>query len=314
MRRLKQPLNWQVGLILVVGVFAISTAAIFIRLAMAANTSRYTNASAQGVGFSLFLAASRLAIASLVLLPAWRNLRQTQLSPGALPYAGAAGVCLAVHFATWITSLSFTSIAASTTLVTTNPVWIALLSWLWFKEKLTRLTVLGIAVAFTGGVLIALGDAGATTVGNNPLLGNFLALVGAWMISLYLLLGREAQRRGLGIGSYVVVAYSTGALVLLPLPLIVGSTYAGYPIAVYLYILLMAVASQVVGHTTLNWAVRWISPTLVTLTILFEPVSSSFLGYLIFKEVPGLMVLVGAIVILSGVAVAIYGSRDKQAD
>ncbi len=314
MRRLKQPLKWQVGLILVVGVFAISTAAIFIRLAMDANTFYYTNASAQGVGFSLFLAASRLAIASLVLLPAWRNLRQTQLSPGALRYAGAAGVCLAVHFATWITSLSFTSIAASTTLVTTNPVWIALLSWLWFKEKLTRLTVLGIAVAFTGGVLIALGDAGATTVGNNPLLGNFLALVGAWMISLYLLLGREAQRRGLGIGSYVVVAYSTGALVLLPLPLIAGSTYVGYPIAVYLYILLMAVASQVVGHTTLNWAVRWISPTLVTLAILFEPVSSSFLGYLIFKEVPGLMVLVGAIVILSGVAVAIYGSRDKQAD
>jgi drug/metabolite transporter (DMT)-like permease len=314
MRSLKQPLKWQVGLILVVGVFAISTAAIFIRLAMDANRFHYVNASAQGVGFSLFLAASRLAIASLVLLPAWRNLRQTQLSPGALRYAGAAGVCLAAHFATWITSLSFTSIAASTTLVTTNPVWIALLSWLWFNEKPTRLTVLGIAVAFTGGVLIALGDAGATTVGNNPLLGNFLALVGAWMISLYLLLGREAQRRGLGISSYVAVAYSTGALILLPLPLIVGSTYVGYPMVVYLYILLMAVASQVVGHTTLNWAVRWISPTLVTLAILFEPVSSSFLAYLIFKEVPGVWVLVGAVVLLGGVAVAIYGSREKPSD
>ena len=300
MKILKQPLPWQVGLVLVAGVFAVSTAAIFIRLAIA-------SAGVRGVEFSLFLSASRLAIASLLLLPAWRNLKPSQLSPGALRYAAAAGICLAVHFATWITSLSFTSIAASTTLVTTNPVWVALLCWLWFKEKLTRLTVVGIGVAFVGGVLIALGDTGAVSAGNNPALGNFLALVGAWMASLYFLLGREAQRRGLGIGSYVVVAYSTGALVLLPLPLIVGSNYVGYPVAVYAYILLMAVLSQVVGHTTLNWAVRWISPTLVTLAILFEPVGSSFLGYLIFNEVPGLLVLVGAGVLLSGVAIAIAG-------
>ncbi|HEY9634300.1 MAG TPA: DMT family transporter [Coleofasciculaceae cyanobacterium] len=298
MRILKQPLKWQVGLLLVAGVCAISTAAIFIRLAMDANASA-------GVGFSLFLAASRLAIASLLLLPAWGNLRQTQLNSGALSYAAAAGVCLAIHFATWITSLSFTSIAASTTLVTTNPIWVALISWLWFKEKPTRLTILGIGVAFLGGVLIGFGDTGAVTAGSNPLLGNFLALVGAWMASLYLLLGREAQRRGIGISSYVAVAYSAGALVLLPLPLIAGSSYIGYPVAVYLYILLMAVASQVVGHTTLNWAVRWISPTLVTLVMLFEPVCSSLLGFLIFHEVPGVLVLVGAVILLCGVAIAI---------
>jgi drug/metabolite transporter (DMT)-like permease len=300
MDSLQQPLRWQVGLVLLVGVFAISTAAIFIRLAGA-------SAGESGVGFSLFLAASRLAIASLFLLPAWRNLRASQLSPGALQYAGAAGICLALHFATWITSLSFTSIAASTTLVTTNPVWVALLSWLWLKEKPTKLTLLGIGIAFVGGVLIASGDTQADAAGTNPAVGNLLALFGAWMISLYLLLGREAQRRGLGIGSYVAIAYSTGALVLLPLPFLFGSNYVGYPLAVYFYILLMAVASQVVGHTTLNWAVRWISPTFVTLAILFEPVSSSFLGYLIFKELPGGMVLVGAVVLLGGVAIAIAG-------
>jgi len=307
MRILKQPLKWQVGLLLVAGVFAVSTAAIFIRLAMKADAPAGVNR----IGFSLFLAASRLAIASLLLLPAWRNLRQTQLSPGALRYAGAAGVCLALHFATWITSLSFTSIAASTTLVTTNPVWVALISWLWFKEKPTKLTILGIGIAFLGGVLIALGDKGSLSVGNNPLLGNFLALVGAWMVSLYLLLGREAQRRGLGIGIYVAIAYSAGALVLLPLPLLFGSNYVGYPLAVYLYIFLMAVAAQVVGHTTINWAMRWISPTFVTLAILFEPISSSFLGYLIFNELPGLLVFVGAVVLLSGVAIAIFGGREK---
>lgn len=303
MKILQQPLNWQVGLILIVGVFAVSTAAIFIRLAM--NTT--ASAGVNPVGFSLFLAASRLAIASFLLLPAWRNLKQTQFSPGALVYAGVAGVCLALHFATWITSLSFTSIAASTTLVTTNPVWVALLSWLWFKEKLTKLAILGIVVAFMGGVLIALGDQAGVTVGQNPLLGNFLALMGAWMISLYLLLGREAQRRGLGIGTYVAVAYSAGAFVLLPLPLLFGSNYVGYPLAVYLYIFFMAIAAQVVGHTTINWAMRWISPTFVTLAILFEPVSSSFLGFLVFNELPGLLVLAGAVMLLSGVAIAISG-------
>lgn len=303
MKILKQPLQWQVGLVLLGGVFAVSTAAIFIRLAMQANAS----AGISGVGFSLFLAASRLAIASLLLLPAWRNLRTNQLSPGALRYAGAAGVCLALHFATWITSLSFTSIAASTTLVTTNPVWVAILSWLWFQEKPTKLTILGIGVAFTGGVLIALGDQAGVNVGSNPFLGNSLALVGAWLVSLYLLFGREAQRRGLGIGTYVAIAYSVGAIILLPLPLLFGSTYVGYPVVVYLYIVLMAIAAQVVGHTTLNWAMRWISPTFVTLAILFEPVSSSFLGYLIFNELPGLLVLLGAVVLLGGVAIAIAG-------
>lgn len=303
MRLLKQPLKWQVGLVLIFGVFAVSTAAILIRLTTASSGT-------QGIGFSLFIAASRLTIASLILLPAWRNLQPTQLSPGAIKYGLAAGICLAVHFATWITSLSFTSIAASTTLVTTNPVWVAILSWLWFQEKPTKSTIFGIAVAFAGGVLIASGDFN-TTVNNSPLFGNFLALVGAWMVSLYLLFGREAQRRGLGIGSYVAVAYSTGALVLLPLPFIFGSTYFGYPVAVYFYIFLMAIASQVIGHTAINWAMRWISPTLVTLAILFEPIGSSILGYLIFQEVPGLLVLIGAIIMLGGVALAILGAKEK---
>lgn len=300
----QQPRPWLVGLVILVGVCAVSTSAIFVRLAIA-------SAGVSGVPFSLFLSASRLAIASILVLPAWRNFKLTPLRPGAWRYAGAAGICLALHFPTWISSLSFTSIAASTTLVNTNPIWVALLCWLWFKEKPSRLTVLGIGVALLGGVLITLGDTGAVTTGSNPLLGNFLALLGAWMVSLYLLLGREAQQRGLSISSYMAVVYTTAALILLPFPLIFGSSYTGYPPTVYLYVLLMAIFPQMVGHTSINWAVRWISPTLVTLAILFEPVGSSFLGYLIFKEVPGLLVFLGAAILLIGVALAIVGSRPS---
>ena len=298
---------WQVGLILVAGVLAISTSAVFIRLAI-------TSAKVSGIGFSLFLSASRLTIASLLLIPAWRNFDSIPLTPGALRYAAAAGIYLAFHFATWITSLSFTSITASTALVNTNPIWIALMSWFWYKEKPTRLTVFGISIAFIGGVLIAMGNQEKVSPVNNPLLGNLLAVIGAWLVSLYFILGREAQRRGLGIGSYVAVAYSTGALVLLPLPLVFGINYFGYPESVYFYVVLTAILPQMVGHTSFNWAMRWLSPTLVTLTILCEPVGASFLGYLIFHEVPGIHIIVGAIVLLSGVAIAIFGTRTENID
>lgn len=301
-----KPQIWQVAVILTIGVFAVSTAAIFIRLSMA-------TAGVQGVGFSLVVAALRLTLASLILLPAWRNVRRLQPSRRAWLYAIAAGGSLAVHFAMWISSLSYTSIAASTTLVTTNPVWVALISWGWWKEIPSKQTILGIAIALLGSILIAFGTVEAAESYTNPLLGDGLALVGAWAASCYFLLGREAQRQGMGVGSYVAVAYSASALVLLPLPLIWGTSYAGYPLMVYVYIFLMALVSQAIGHTSCNWAVRWISPTLVTLAILLEPVSASLLGYLIFKELPSVGVGIGAIAILTGVAIAVLGTRPHAA-
>lgn len=301
MKSIKQPPRWQIGLILVAGIIAISTSAIFIRLAINA-------AQSSGLEFSLFLSASRLTIASLLLIPAWRNFSLIQLTPGALRYAAGAGICLACHFAAWITSLSFTSITASTALVNTNSIWVALLSWFWYKEKPTKLTALGISIALLGGVLIAMSNQETASLGNNQTLGNFLALLGAFMGSLYLLFGKEAQERGLEIGSYIAVAYSAGALVLLPLPLCFGIDYFSYPQPVYFYILLMAILPQMVGHTSFNWAMRWFSPTLVTLAILCEPVGASFLGYFIFHEVPGILVILGAIVLLGGVAIAMLGT------
>jgi drug/metabolite transporter (DMT)-like permease len=303
MTSISKPSKQTVGLVITLGIFSVSTAAIFIRLAFeAANT--------QGVGFSLVLAASRLAIAAIFLLPTWRNHQTQELQRSAFLYSIAAGVCLAVHFATWISSLSYTSIAASTTLVTTNPVWVALISWLWFKERPTWLTSLGIAIALSGGILIGVGSSG-TELGSDPLVGNSLALIGAIAVSFYFLLGREAQRQGLGIGRHAALTYTTAAVVLLPLPLFFNTGYFGYASEVYLWIGLMAIFPQLIGHTSFNWAVRWISPTLVTLTILAEPVGSSILGFLVFRENPGVIVGIGAIVILVGVAIAALGTAQK---
>ncbi|MEB3826500.1 DMT family transporter [Phormidium sp. CCY1219] len=297
-----KPSPWKVCFILTCGVLAVSTAAILIRLALDA-------ADLRGAGFSLVLAASRLTVAALMLLPAWGKIYRNRIPRSALGYAVAAGACLTVHFASWITSLSYTSIAASTTIVTTNPVWIALFSWLWLGEKPSRQTSMGIAIALVGGAIVGLGSNNSSYAGSNPLLGNFLALVGSWTVSWYLLLGREAQKRGMGIGGYSAIAYATAALLLLPMPFLFNASYTGYSPEVYLYIVLMAAIPQLVGHTSFNWAISWISPTVVTLAILFEPVCASILGFLVFGEIPGISVLVGGVVVLVGVAIAAIGSR-----
>lgn len=304
------PTQWRIWLVLTAGILSVSTAAIFIRWAFEASGDL-------DVGFSLVLAASRLTLAALFLLPTYfltpylsskRNIPTPQIQRSAVYYSTIAGVFLAIHFATWITSLAYTSIAASATLVTTNPVWVALISWLWFREKPSWMTIAGIIVALSGGVVIALSSADSSTAGSNPLLGNGLALAGSWAISLYFLLGREAQQRGLSIGNHVALTYSTAAIVLLPLPFLFGTGYTGYPGQVYLCILLMALIPQLIGHTSFNWAVRWVPPTLVTLTILAEPIGASLLGMMIFGENPGWRVALGGSVIIAGVGIAALGT------
>ncbi len=305
LKSMRSPKLWQVTLILTIGVFSFSSTAIFIRLALQASGKL-------GLEFSLFLAASRLIIASIVLLPAWQTVVKNQGSPKAYYYAIGAGFSLGFHFVCWITSLSFTSIAASTTLVTTNPIWVSILSWFWFKEKLKKVTILGIIIALLGGIFIALGGNDTNSSYSQPILGNILALMGAWFVSLYLILGKLSQQQGLTISSYSVIVYTTAAILLFPLPFMFGSGYTNYPKPVYFYVLLMAIFSQLIGHTTLNWSVRFLSPTLVTLAILFEPIGASFLGLILFQEIPSILVLIGAIIILFGVIIAVISSQDKD--
>ncbi len=286
------------------GILAVSTAAPLVRLAMDAAADRT-------LGFSLVIAATRLTLATIVLLPQSYGVYQQRPNRVALGYAIAAGLALAVHFATWITSLAFTSVAASTAIVTTNPIWIALLSWVWLREKPSGQRVIGIGIALAGGLLIGLDAGPPNPAGQMSLLGNALALLGAWMVSLYLLLGRQAQHHGLNLTAYILVAYSTAAIALLPLPWLFQANYH-YPPTVYGYIALTALLPQLVGHTSLNWAIRWISPTLVSLVILFEPVLASALAFLLFAEIPPITVFLGAGVLLMGVAIAVLAQTAED--
>jgi len=301
----EKPTRSRVIIILTIGIISIATASILIRLANEA-------AGLKTLGFSLVLAASRLTLAALILVPSWRKIEWDKLPKNAIIYAILAGISLAFHFALWITSLSYTTIAASTTLVTTNPLWVALISWWWFGEKISSRQIMGITIALLGAIVIGLSDLNTLKVGNQQIFGDILALIASVAVSFYLLLGREAQRQGFSISGYITIAYSSAAIVLLPLPFLCQTPYTGYPFIVYIYILLTALIPQMIGHTSFNWAMRWLSPTLVTLAILFEPLGASFLGYLLFREIPSPMVLVGAPLLLLGIAIAaLKPQKDK---
>ena len=296
------PNKFKIYSVIAVAVLAVSTAAIWVRLAM-------ETANDQSIGFSLFLAASRLLVSSAILLPNAGKLRSQSLNSKSLCYAAIAGICLAGHFACWISSLALTSIVASATLVTTNPIWVALLSWIFWREKLTKPTLWGIAIATTGGIIIAVGSADDLGFGRNPLMGSLLALAGAVFASLYILIGRQAQK-DMSTTSYVTVAYTTAAIALLPLPLLWQVPYSSHEPLVYGYVMLMAMICQLIGHTSYNWSLRWISPAFVALTILLEPIISGILGVLIFQEVPSTTLLLGGVIVLVGVATAIYQDTD----
>jgi len=289
-----RPPRGRVLLILALAVAAVSCAAIFVRLA-----------EAPGVVVAFY----RMLLASLVMLPlTLRALRRTPLSGPNLRLTAAAGALLAVHFATWISSLSLTSVTASVTLVSTSPLWVALFAWL-FLNKLPGLGVMvGALLAVAGAATIAFGDTGS---GSAPLLGQALALLGAVAVAGYLLLGRLVQARGVSLAAYAGTAYLFAAAVLLPLPLIFGESYLGYPLGSFAWILLLALVPQLIGHTGINYAARHLDTTLVATATLIEPVGSGILALVLFRELPSAATLIGAVVLLVGVAITLRSAREN---
>ena len=298
-----QPSRLKVISILTLGILSVSFAAIFIRLASRA-------APLEGPLFALVIAAGRMGLAALLLLPTTLlGLQRYSLQRRQWLYILGAGFFLALHFLSWISSLEYTSVAASTALVTTNPLWVSLFSWLFLGESPSKQTWIGAGIALAGGALIGLGQEGGLS--SNPLLGNALALVGAVAVSAYFLLGRQVQLSGVPITLYSGLVYAVAALFLVPLPLLTGVSYSA-PLEAYLWIGLLALVPQVLGHTSFNWAVKYVNPTLVTVLILLEPIGASLAAILLFKEIPGPGVLIGALVLLLGVGVALWqplGSR-----
>ncbi len=275
-----------------------------------ASTSSIMITGAIGLGISpLTIAAGRISMASLILTPlAWAKAgpELRRVSRRDLGLAMIAGLCLAAHFASWISSLAYTSVASSTALVTTNPVFVALATWLIFRERLTFGAWAGVLLTVLGSALIGLSD--RSGAGAAPLLGDGLALLGAVTVSGYFLLGRLLRAR-LSLLPYIWLVYSTAAVVLLAAIALTGQTLLGLPPVGYLLILGLAVGPQLLGHTSFNWAIKYLSPTLVTVAILGEPIGSAAMALLMFHQPLMPMQLAGGGVLLFGIAVATLAER-----
>jgi drug/metabolite transporter (DMT)-like permease len=298
--------------VLVFGILAVSTGSIFVRYAQ-----QYTP--------SLVIAAWRLTIATLVLTPiaATRyreELRSLQRRDFILVLL--SGTFLALHFATWITSLEYTSVASSVVLVNTIPLWVALLAPLTIKEPITRLVLAGMLLALIGGITVGMSETCSVQAGGlacppladfvrgEAFLGDLLAVAGAIMAALYVIIGRRV-RAGMSLVAYIFMIYGIAAVVLVVIMLAAGDSPFGYPPQAYFWMVLLALIPQLLGHSSFNWALGYLSAAFVSIALLGEPIGSTILAYFLLHETPSALELFGAILILLGIYLASMSEMRK---
>jgi drug/metabolite transporter (DMT)-like permease len=280
-------------LVLIIGIIGVSTGSIFARLADAP---------------ALVTAAYRVGLASLILAPlaAWKAGNELRsLSFRDIRLAVLSGFFLALHFATWISSLDYTAIANSVVLVNTIPLWVGLFSPLIARERLARATLISIIISVSGGVIIGFGD---FATGGRALLGDLLAVIGAICAAIYLLIGRNLRRK-LSLISYVALCYGSAALFLWLVVLVLKLPLTGYSTQTVTAFWAMALISQILGHTSYNWALKWFSAGLVAVALLGEPIGATIMAYIIFDEGLTWVKFIGGLFILSAIYIAAAGEQ-----
>ncbi|WP_224449620.1 DMT family transporter [Haloprofundus salilacus] len=231
-------------------------------------------------------------------------------------FAGVSGAALALHFASWFESLNWTSVAASVTLVQAQPLFVAVGAWALLDERVTGRTLVGIGIALVGMVVMSLGDflTGAAVVGTDPLYGNALAVVGAVTAAGYVLAGRSLRQR-VALFPYVTVVYGVCAVVLLVLTVARGLPLFDYPAREWLLFAAMALGPGLFGHTVINWALAHLESSVVSVSLLGEPVGSTLLALVLLSQVPTPATLAGGAVVLGGIYVTASARRgDPAAD
>jgi drug/metabolite transporter (DMT)-like permease len=296
-------------LALLTAILAVSTASIFIRFAQMDGAP------------SLVIAALRLTLATLLLAPIAVTRHRDEirtLSRGEWTLGLVSGLFLAVHFATWISSLEYTSVASSVVFVSTGPLWVALLSPMLLNERLRRAAMIGLGLALLGGTVIGLSDACTWSAGlhcpdlnqvmqGRAMWGNFLALAGAWAVTGYLIIGRKLRAR-MSLIPYIFLVYGMAALALIIIMFAARQSPFGYEAKTYGWIFLLAAIPQLIGHSTYNWALRYLPAALVAVTTLGEPVGSAILAFFILNETPAIAIVIGGVLILLGIYFAARSS------
>lgn len=268
-----------------VGILSISVASILIRMADAP---------------ALSIAAFRVGLAAVLLAPyffLWHDRKQDRWNGKTMLLTSLSGGFLAGHFIFWIHSLKLTSVASSVTLVSMTPLFVALFSSICLKEKASQQVIRGILVTLVGSILVAGTD---FTFSKDALRGDILAIMGALMAAGYLLSGRFV-RRSLGLTAYIFAVYTAAALILLVCCLLTDAPLIGFSQRTYLVLLLLAVIPQLIGHSTFNWALKFLSATVVAVLILGEPIGATILAFVFFGESVSGFKAIGLITLGTGI-------------
>lgn len=285
------------GSALLVALLAISTAATLFKLSHAPPVVK---------------AFYRLLLTTLLIAPFALYLHRAELR--GLPardwgLLAGIGAVLALHFWTWIASLDYTSVASSLLFVTIHPLLIGLAAPLFLKERTPLDTWIAIGLALAGSAVIAVGDAG---IGATTLLGDLLAFAGAVAFALYLLAARRVRQR-LSVLPYTLVVYGAATLTLLAIALLTQDALWGYPPEEYGVFLALAVIPMLGGHTVINWVVKYVPATTVSITILGEPIGGAALAWLVLHEAPPPAAIWGGVLILAGIWLALRAEARVSA-
>lgn len=266
---------------LFVAILAVSFASIFVR---------WSDSD------PLVIAGYRMLFASLILAPFayWERRTSEPLERRTVLMVVLTGAVLAVHFFAFISSLRYTTVASSTLLVNFHPLIVGAASVLILKESSKR-TMVGVAIGFVGVAVIAISG-----LGSGQALGNSMALLGGVMAAIYILAGR-VLRRSLGIFTYAFMVYISASFVLLSAAVINGVPLWPYPMEEILIFLALAVVCTIFGHTVYNWSLRYLSAPVISTSLLGEPILASVLALFLLGEVPGIVVVLAAPLVIIGV-------------
>lgn len=264
---------------------------------------------------SLVLAAGRLAVATAVLGPiALLRHGRAFKALGARDWQllMLSGLLLGLHFSTWISALEYTSVLATVVLGSTSPIFVLVFSIPFLKERVSRVVILGVAITFVGGILVALGgESGLAPTRQAPMLGNLLALVAAIAFALYLIIGRRIRRK-LHVIPYITAVYGSAAILVALACLWSGESITGHSTEGYLWLLAVGLIPQLLGHSSFNYALGHLPVAYVGLVTRLEPVGSTLLAGFVLWEWPGLLALGGSVIIIIGVAIPSWkmGNED----
>jgi drug/metabolite transporter (DMT)-like permease len=271
-----------------IGLIAVSMGAILVRFSQQAP--------------SLTIAAYRMVFAVLWLAPFYLGFRRRAVRGSWSVWHGLAGIALALHFAFWISSLRFTGVAVSVLLVNTSPVFVAAVAHFALGERLTRAGLAGLAAALGGSFLLGRGD--LQTLGDWR--GAALALAGAVALAAYLMIGRRL-RQGSDLLGYVYPTYAISALVLVLAVLGSGIPWTGFDGTTYVYLALLGLVPQAIGHTSYNWSLRYLPATTVSTLIVGEPVLAGLFAWWLLGERLEARVIPGGVLVLTGILLVSFG-------